>query len=152
MNHAIDKTVWPAATLNNGVKDLITKFYQLADSKQPDAGARMASEVFSKDATLLSPNGTFQGSSEIAKSRDNAWAVVNLREHRVLQVFTSHENRLELVVLGTLNTGFKNGNFLDSPFASHMTIEESSIDSGDPRLRRMQVFADTAPMAAMLTK
>lgn len=79
--------------------------------------------------------------SEIAKSRDNAWAVVNLREHRVLQVFTSHENRLDLVVLGTLNTGFKNGNFLDSPFASHMIIEESSIDSGDPRLRRMQVFA-----------
>lgn len=71
MNHAIDKTVWPAATLNNGVKDLITKFYQLADSKQPDAGARMASEVFSKNAILLSPNGTFQGSSGILCFRAN---------------------------------------------------------------------------------
>lgn len=47
--------------ITGNTKDLVARFYELADSKQSDAGQLMATEVFSEDAALTTPGGTFKG-------------------------------------------------------------------------------------------
>ncbi|KAK1761941.1 hypothetical protein QBC33DRAFT_502148 [Phialemonium atrogriseum] len=141
MSYVTKEATWPATTLQKGVKEVIARFYELADSKEPDAGPRIANEVFTKDATLVSVSGTFQGFSDISASRDKAWVVVNSRQHSISRVFAGDDKGLELVLLGAVKTGFKNGQVLDSPFACHITVDASSAKSGDPRLKFMEVFA-----------
>lgn len=63
MSYVTKEATWPATTLQKGVKEVIARFYELADSKEPDAGPRIANEVFTKGATLVSVSGTFQGFS-----------------------------------------------------------------------------------------
>lgn len=67
--------------------------------------------------------------------------MVNSRQHSISRVFAGDDKGLELVLLGAVKTGFKNGQVLDSPFACHVTVDASSAESGDPRLKFMEVFA-----------
>ena len=61
MSYVTHTTRWLGDEVDANVKALITGFYELADSKSDDAGPRMASEIFSPDAVLVTPNGTFRG-------------------------------------------------------------------------------------------
>ena len=55
-------TEWPATPIPTETKELITKFFTLVDWVNPDAGPRLASEVFAEDGKLVSPGPTFEGS------------------------------------------------------------------------------------------
>ncbi|KAJ3533983.1 hypothetical protein NM208_g7746 [Fusarium decemcellulare] len=63
MSYVTKDTVWPVPAIDCEVKvkEVIAKFYDLADSKSPDAGPRMASEVFTSNASITTPGGTFEG-------------------------------------------------------------------------------------------
>jgi hypothetical protein len=62
MSYVTQATVWPEpVSLDGAVKDVLGLFYQLADDKSSQAGPRMASEVFTPDATLLAATGVFRG-------------------------------------------------------------------------------------------
>ncbi|KAJ2897521.1 snoaL-like domain containing protein [Zalerion maritima] len=149
MSYVTKEAVWPANAVQQAVQDIIVRFYELADCQESDAGAQMAARVFSRNATLITPTGTFKGSSEISKSRDNAWRAVSSRKHRVLRVFAGDDSGSELVILGTVAMGLKNGSSLDSQFACHIAVVASDQDDaepGSPRLGFMQVFAlDSEP-------
>ncbi|KAH6867681.1 hypothetical protein B0T10DRAFT_524260 [Thelonectria olida] len=137
MRYPIEGTHWMSDSVGQHIKDLVATFYELADSKESDAGTRMATEVFTEDAVLITANGTFQGFLEISKSRENAWSIVNSRKHRVLKVFSGNDKVPELSILGTGEMKFKNGKEISSPFACYIRLESS--DSG-VRISLMQVF------------
>jgi len=62
MSYVTKDTVWPTAvTLDPAVKKLIDLFYSLADDTSPEAGPRMASEVFTKDGKMIAGVGGFSG-------------------------------------------------------------------------------------------
>lgn len=61
MSYVTENTKWMSDRISKSTKDLVARFYELADSKGSDAGQLMATHVFSEDAILASPNGTFNG-------------------------------------------------------------------------------------------
>lgn len=81
---------------------------------------------------------------EISKSRDNAWAVVNSRKHTISKVFLGQAEAIELILLGTVLTGFSNGKSIDAPFAAHVKVTSSS-NTEAPLLSYMEVFAVSLP-------
>jgi len=141
-------TIWLSDSISEPVKDVIGKFYALADHKGADAGPRLASEVFTEDAVLIGANGTFRGSSEIAKSRENAWKVVTKRSHRVLQVFAGQATP-DIALIGVVDQDFANGKSLAARFATLIKLAWPE-GQAKPRISYMEVFADTAPIAAVL--
>ncbi|EFX05216.1 hypothetical protein CMQ_3285 [Grosmannia clavigera kw1407] len=141
---ATSKTQWLSDRLSQPIKDLISKFYALADLKAPEAGPRMAVEVFSADALMITANGTFHSSSEISRSRDNAWAVVATRQHHVLQVFAGDQDVPDIALIGSLDTGFTNGKTLTAPFASLLKLDWPT--GAEPRIRHLEVFALHLPL------
>lgn len=61
ISYVTEDTKWMSDQITGNNKDLVARFYELADSKQSDAGQLMATEVFSEDAALSTPGGTFKG-------------------------------------------------------------------------------------------
>ncbi|CAI6099520.1 unnamed protein product [Clonostachys chloroleuca] len=143
MNSPIEDAQWLSSSVGQHTKDLIATFYELADSREPDAGTRMATEIFTKDAIWITANGTFKGFSEISKSRDNAWSVVKSRKHHILRVFLGNDERSELSILGTGEIEFKNGEKISSPFACYIKLD-SLHSTADARISFMQVIAAPA--------
>ncbi|KAH7146782.1 hypothetical protein B0J13DRAFT_524523 [Dactylonectria estremocensis] len=151
MRYPIEGAQWLSDSLGQHIKDLIATFYELADSRELDAGTRMATEVFTEDAVWISANGTFKGFSEISKSRADAWSVVKSRKHCVLKVFLGNDEVPELSILGTGEMEFKNGKKTKSPFACYIKLDSLDSTAG-VRISFMQVIADTAPISAVLAK
>jgi hypothetical protein len=61
-SYVTQATQWPsAAAVPDDVQKLIALFYETADSKDPEAGLVLAEKVFSKNASLLSAGGAFNG-------------------------------------------------------------------------------------------
>ncbi|KAJ9414793.1 hypothetical protein QL093DRAFT_2449163 [Fusarium oxysporum] len=137
MHYSTEGAQWLSDSVSQHIKDLIATFYELADSRELDAGTRMATEVFTKDA--------------ISKSRDNAWSAVKSRKHCVLKVFLGNDGIPELSIIGTGEIEFHNGKKINSPFACYVKLD--SLDStASVRISFMQVIADTAPISAVLAK
>ncbi|KXH69574.1 hypothetical protein CSAL01_06106 [Colletotrichum salicis] len=59
MSYVTNATAWLSDSINSQTKSLIAAFYELADSKEEDTGHRLSTEVFSNEATFISPSGTF---------------------------------------------------------------------------------------------
>ncbi|KAH7159415.1 hypothetical protein B0J13DRAFT_432830 [Dactylonectria estremocensis] len=141
MSYVTEATAWLSDDINDHVKALIARFYELADSKQPDAGHLMASEVFTDDAVLISPQGRMAGFREISKSRDTAWSVVSSRSHTISKVFAGGAKSPELALLGAVNMGFTNGKGVTSPFAVHIKLTDLNAPPSQLRITFMEVFA-----------
>ncbi|CAG9948711.1 unnamed protein product [Clonostachys rosea f. rosea IK726] len=63
MGYATESTLWQSDAFRQPIKDLISRYYELSDSPQADAGETLASKVFSSDACVKSPQGSFTGSA-----------------------------------------------------------------------------------------
>ncbi|RSL96333.1 hypothetical protein CDV31_013511 [Fusarium ambrosium] len=141
MSYVTKGAIWLSAEISQDVKDVLAKYYELADSKDLDAGHLMATRIFTENAILVGPNGTLRGSKEIAKSRDNAWSAVTLRRHTISEGFAAEGEPSELVLLGSVHMEVVNGKSLDCPFAVRVKVESHT---GQPRISFMEVFAFTA--------
>ncbi len=72
MSYVTKDTTWPTAVpLDPAVKSLIDRFYSLADDTSPEAGPRMASEIFTEDAKLITGAGELSGHEGM---HDASWA------------------------------------------------------------------------------
>ncbi|KAH8652913.1 hypothetical protein BGZ61DRAFT_541771 [Ilyonectria robusta] len=149
MSYVTEATTWLPG-VSQDVKTLIERFFELADTKQPDVGHVMATELFTRDAVITNPNGTHRGSAEISKSREHAWIVATSRKHTVTKVFSNNGEPRELVLLGSVRTGLMNGTSIASPFANHIKTQRPDYASGQPRISYMEVYADTASIARAL--
>jgi hypothetical protein len=61
MSYVLHPTKWPSTPVDQKIQSLIVSFYELADSRAADAGARLAREVFSPSGKLVAAAGTFHG-------------------------------------------------------------------------------------------
>lgn len=151
MAYVIQDTIWPSPpAVDQQTKDLIGLFYSLADHTGPDAGPRMAKEIFTDKAVMIAGTGEFRGSAAISRSRDKAWEMVISRHHTVQRVYVNDEAGCDLMVLGRVKMLFRNGKDLEMEFAGRLLLDAESQTGGQPRLKMMQVFADSAPAASAL--
>ncbi|KAJ6017889.1 hypothetical protein N7451_001268 [Penicillium sp. IBT 35674x] len=148
ISYVTENMKWMSDQITGNTKDLVARFYELADSKQSDAGQLMATEVFSEDATLSTPGGTFKGFSEISKCRDHAWGTVTSRKHTISKVFPGHGDKEELALFGTVRMTFAKGESQDSEFVALVKLGSSESSATQPRISSMEVYAITSPSSA----
>ncbi|OCK79054.1 hypothetical protein K432DRAFT_355638 [Lepidopterella palustris CBS 459.81] len=140
-------TVWPAG-FPTPVKDVILLFFSLADDKSSTAGPRLADEVFTPTGLMKNGAAKFEGTAEISKSREKAWDAYESRKHSVIKVFTHGDKADDLVVLGSLDAGFKNGKSAVGGFCVRIKVE--GAEGSKPRLGLYEVFADHGPFVAAM--
>ncbi|KAL2851934.1 hypothetical protein BJY01DRAFT_208821 [Aspergillus pseudoustus] len=150
MSYVLQSTKWSSTAVDPDIQSLIAGFYELADEKSPDAGPRLAHEIFAPSGKLAGSTNTFNGREEISKSRDNAWGKVIARRHQVLQVFTNDPDGHNLMILGVVKMTLWNGQSLEMQFASRFVVDDNSLEGNNPRLSLVQVFADSSPLVAAL--
>ncbi|KAK1543787.1 hypothetical protein CPAR01_04420 [Colletotrichum paranaense] len=146
MSYVTNATDWLSDSITSQAKSLIATFYELADSKVEDAGDRLATEVFSNQATFISPSGTFNGTAEISKCREGAWSSVTSRRHSISKGFAATQrmgtsSKTELVLLGSVHMELVNGKSFDSPFAVHIIMGSSTQRLTEPRIDFLEVFS-----------
>lgn len=59
---ATTKTEWPSTPVPETLKNLMDRFFVIMDKNTPDAGARLAAEIFTPTATFTLSGGTYIGS------------------------------------------------------------------------------------------
>lgn len=79
MSYVTSATAWLSDAITPEAKRLVEVFYELADSKAPDAGHQLATEVFTDKATFVGPSETFRGA---AGERPNSLKIRGFRFHR----------------------------------------------------------------------
>jgi hypothetical protein len=58
MSYITENTIWPSVTeLKPEIKNLIRRFYELADLPDPQSGIQYAIEIFTPDGTMKGPFG-----------------------------------------------------------------------------------------------
>lgn len=155
MVYNTENTDWPEFFINAGSKDLISRFFLLLDTESPEVGDKLADEIFAPNARAEFGGKFFTGKegndfsvktipiinpfTEIRKSRDNAWKVISKRRHKVVKVFTANAQGDDLLVIGHVEMGFRNGNSLEGEFSGRITIEGPTSDT--PKLLLYQVYA-----------
>jgi hypothetical protein len=56
-------TEWPPTPVSDDTKALLSRFIELCDLNDPEAGKLLVEEVFTPDAKFMSAAGTFSGES-----------------------------------------------------------------------------------------
>ena len=62
MGYPTAATMWPTPEPSKKAKNLVDLFFTLADTKEDNAGERLATEVFTEDAVFSSSRGVYEGS------------------------------------------------------------------------------------------
>ena len=65
--------------------------------------------------------------------------MIDKRRHKVVKVFTSTAEGQDLLIIGHVEMGFRNGNSLQGEFAGRLIIDGATGDS--PKLTHYQVYA-----------
>ncbi|KAJ5531860.1 hypothetical protein N7527_005253 [Penicillium freii] len=154
MSYITENTVWPTATvLKPEIKDLIRDFYVLADLPDPQAGVQYAADIFTPTGVMKGPFGPadlYVGTDEIKKSKLNAWGAITSRRHRIKRVFVADEGGHDLMLIGEVDLGLKNGKSITNEYAARMLVDQDIIHEGHPRLSLSSVWSDTSPVMAAL--
>ena len=61
MDPATATTEWPVTPIPEPVKNLLNRWYALADDKSDDAAVKMSNEIFTPDGIFVHPKQTFVG-------------------------------------------------------------------------------------------
>jgi len=118
------------------------------DNNTPDAGARLASEVFTPDATFILSGGTYVGTEEIKISRIEAWKVVASRLHKIKKVYTCNDDASDLLFIGRAKMALTNGKYLEGDFIGRAQYE--NFNSPDIKMKYFQVWGDSGPVIRAL--
>ncbi|KAH0848102.1 hypothetical protein FOPE_01887 [Fonsecaea pedrosoi] len=151
---ATSSTIWPPAPISPAVKDLLGRFFHLADQKDDNVGTVLAEEVFTPDGRFVTANGAFEGKEQIATSRAGAWTVVTFRKHTVDKVYATGvnvtgEGVTDIVLTGRLETRTKDGGSVVgtvTDFAARVVFvgggddDDKSGESAGWRIREYQAW------------
>ena len=147
--------VWPSGA-PQGVRDVVTLFFSLADDRREGVGERLAKEVFTSDGVFAGTVGKFQGSAgeesmrlaptptltqtniELARCRDNAWTKVATRHHEIQRVYVNDAQGLEIIVIGTMTASTHEGTKSNHGFMARAVL--SDIKS-QPKISMYRVLA-----------
>ncbi len=76
--------------------------------------------------------------TEIKVSRKSAWNIIKKRHHRIVKVYTSGSEKMDLLLLGDVSVELSNEKSLTSPFAARVVIV--STNKSDPRIQFYQAI------------
>ena len=78
--------------------------------------------------------------AEISSSRDQSWAGITSREHRVSQVFSASAKGLDLMLSGTMKMVKDDGEESVTTYACHFKADQASVNDGRARLTYAHVY------------
>jgi hypothetical protein len=126
------QTEWPTAvSVKPEVRRLLAHFYHLLDIPDPGIGHRFAEEVFTPDGVMFGMGPGFQGQAEIRKARENAWTDYVSRRHEVLRVYAHDGLGLDLLVIGRVEMGLRNGKTVREEFVARFVVVVGDDDDDD---------------------
>ena len=131
-------TEWPiAVAVLPEVQHLLEYFYFLLDIPDTTIGHRFAEEVFTKDAVMFGMGPGFRGEAEIRKSREMAWIDYTSRRHEILRVYTHDAQGFDLLALGRVDLGLRNGSAVQEEFVARFVVDEKTLQdaSGEAGVR-----------------
>ena len=152
-----DNGVWPHG-VREDVKELITLYFQLVDSKHPSAGPRLADEVFAKDGRWFAAAGCFEGHGKslitlcycnfwrggfrllekpdsIAESRRNAWDKIDSQVHEATKVYLNDVHGFDLLIVGSARIELKDSVPMTPEFLVRAAI---TLADGQPKIKFWQ--------------
>ncbi|KAK5192764.1 hypothetical protein LTR99_010359 [Exophiala xenobiotica] len=153
------QTEWPTAvSVKPEVRRLLAHFYHLLDIPDPRIGHRFAEEVFTPDGVMFGMGPGFQGHAEIRKARENAWTDYVARRHEMLRVYAHDGLGLDLLVIGRVEMGLRNGKIVREEFVARFvvavdderTLGKGNGSGGGPRLKYSRVWSNMEPIMAAL--
>lgn len=128
-------TEWPSTPVPEAIKNLLSRFYSLGDSNSDDAGRRLGEEVFTATGQIVVNKRTIDG-PDIATSNHGMWVGLETRRHEVLKVYACSDAGDDLMLMGNVTWGFKNGEVVEGGFAARAVVVNG--DSEKPRLKLYQ--------------
>ncbi|OQV03053.1 SnoaL-like domain-containing protein [Cladophialophora immunda] len=135
--HTMEAVQWPPTPVSTEVKDLMSLFFTLMDKVDPAAGQPLAEEVFTPDASISTPLGSFKGKTAIAACRRHAWDTIIFRKHTIERVYVGDKSGKDLIVAGTVETREKDTAPKFSQFAARV-IARGEADA--TRLKSYQAW------------
>ncbi|KAK5459866.1 hypothetical protein LTS15_003995 [Exophiala xenobiotica] len=160
------QTEWPTAvSVKPEVRRLLAHFYHLLDIPDPSVGHRFAEEVFTPDGVMFGMGPGFEGAVEIRKARENAWTDYVSRRHEMLRVYAHDGLGLDLLVIGRVEMGLRNGKSVREEFVARFVVvvgvdddddertagnDNGNDNGGGPRLKYSRVWSNMEPIMAAL--
>jgi hypothetical protein len=152
MYPALKHTAWPSVVITDNVKELLGKFFTIVDLPDPEAGKRLADEIFTEDGIMAAATGKsigFEGMYfrtiiwdaskfpvrvktnpqpiAISKSREHAWDTIVSRRHNVIKVFASDAEGHDLMLIGKLIAAVKSGKEDEIGFTARIVMEKTNV-------------------------
>ncbi|KAH7074370.1 hypothetical protein BKA63DRAFT_312452 [Paraphoma chrysanthemicola] len=143
MGYSTALTEWPSLAVPQAVKDLIDKLFATMDLNDPRAGDILADEIFTVDG-LIDGRHKAQGSEALRKCRDNVWTAIHSRKHELLKVYVSSETCEDILAIGQVTIGYKNGEKKIGEFIARLLIHHPQ--SAASKLKLYNVWMDIAAM------
>ncbi|OQV00122.1 hypothetical protein CLAIMM_05660 [Cladophialophora immunda] len=140
---ALANTIWPPdLPVPLALRDWLEHLFTTVDSKSPGSGEQLAA-LYAPDATVFGMHGKAEGSEgqqacyfqshhpiglilrleAIKQSRETAWDTISSRKHEVLQVYPGKQDYSDLVLIGRLTAGLKNGNEVVTEFIAQIHFQ-----------------------------
>ena len=158
MGYPTAATMWPTPEPSKKIKDLVDLFFTLADTKDDNAGERLATKVFAEDAVFSSARGVYEGSkginaalngelalmsaadllTEISNSRKDTWAKARSRRHEVLKVYENDTHGMDIIIIGELTAESLDGSTSTHGFVARMFLNEGK--RGAPKVQQYRVL------------
>ncbi|KAH8886620.1 hypothetical protein GQ53DRAFT_769189 [Thozetella sp. PMI_491] len=138
MGYNTAATEWPTGVyVPSAVKLLVDKFLGLLDDDSPDVGDALV-EIFSPNGVAYFGGQPFKGASALRQSRIHAWTAIATRRHEVLRVYAADEAASDLLFIGNVAMGLRNGKSVKGEFVGRITI--LNPESEHPLIQLYQVW------------
>ncbi|OCK82592.1 hypothetical protein K432DRAFT_391110 [Lepidopterella palustris CBS 459.81] len=128
-------TEWPSTPIVPEAKALFDRLFEILDDNTPDAGQKLATEIFAPNAKFVTSSGVFQGEKGC---REKAWGVVVSRVHKIAKVYTCTEDGSDLLMIGDAVVGLINGKSVAGNFIARCVLE--GVGSKNVKIGLFQVW------------
>ncbi|KAK4937362.1 hypothetical protein LTR10_021971 [Elasticomyces elasticus] len=134
---------WPSIQIPHPVKEQVDKFFSIMDTKAPEAGDRLAEEIFASDG-VMDGHHRAEGTEALRRCRDNAWKVIQSRRHELLKVYTDSKTAEDLLVLGQVTAGYHSGEKKRGEFTARIRLVDTQ--TRHPKITLYKVWMDASAM------
>ncbi|KAM5359777.1 hypothetical protein ACJZ2D_014210 [Fusarium nematophilum] len=143
MSSRIADASWPSAAVSTFVQGLLDNFLTLMDDPSDEAATKLATQIFTPEASLISSLGKARGTDEIRQSRKKAWELTTSRYHKIVKVYSATDDGADLLFIGQAKLVLKIGKTIEGDFIGRAIIDNTNESS--PRLQFFQSWGVCLP-------
>jgi hypothetical protein len=114
---------------------VLDQFFRLADSTDPESGKQM-SLLFVPNGIIKQPGTIKRGQGEIS-DRKSSWNTIASRNHKILDVFVSESDGINLMLHGEVMLGMSNGTTQVKDFVVRAVLVKHE---DEPKLSSIQAW------------